>query len=226
MSINEVYQIVNYIANKDQSGNTFKPEQFNLLAKVAQLDFINKRLGNLKALGPQGTPPFGYRSVRKVHEDLRPLVVGPITIPIAPNTGLFMYPYGYLWPDAIHKNDFSQINEVAPDEYPRVKHNTVYPPTAEYPVVVHRGVYGFVDPYTIGSFSMSYVQSPPDPKWGYTPLNGEEVWDPTTSVDFQVNPRTNAHFEIALLILSMVGVNLSMPQLLTQYAEMKEKTTG
>lgn len=226
MNINEVYTLCNYVANKELAGNTFKPAQFNLLAKVAQLDFINKRLGNLKTLGPQGTPPFGYRSVRKVHEDIRPLVVGPLTINITPNTGLFMYPYGYIWPDAIHKNDFSQIFEVAPDEYPRVKHNTVYPPTSDYPVVVHRGAYGFIDPYTIGSFAMSFVQAPPEPVWGYTEINGVEVWNPTTSVDFQVNPYTNAHLEICCIILQYVGVNLSVPQLVTQFAAMKEQTTG
>lgn len=226
MNINEVFELVNYVANKSQSGNTFTPEQFNIVAKVAQLDFISKRLGNLKALDQMRVPPFGYKSNRKVDEDLRPLVVGPLTIPIAVNTGLFMYPYGYMWPDAIHKNDFLPIWEVDSDEYPSVKHNTVIPPSSDYPVVVHRGAYGFIDPYTIGSFGMSYVKSPPEPRWGHTMNGNTPVWNPTTSVDFAVNPYTNAHFEICCGILSMVGINLQMPDLLTAWAEMKEKTTG
>lgn len=227
MNINDCYLLCQYICNKEQVGNTFSPDQFNLLAKVAQLDFISKRLGNLKALGQQQTPPFGYKSNRKVDEDLRPLVQPPITIPIEPNTGLFMYPYGYMWPDAVHKNDFNLIQEVDSDQYPRIKHSTIYPPTSDYPVLVNRGVYGFIDPYTIGSFGMSYVKSPPEPHWGYTePSPGVLVWDPTTSVDFTVNPYTNAHFECVLLILQLVGINLSVPDLITKFAMMKEQTTG
>ena len=96
-------------------------------------------------------------------------------------------------------------------------------PDSDYPVVIHRGPYGQIDPYTIGTFGMSYVRAPRDPFWNYS---GSEVYTPIGSVDFEVNPYTNAHFEIVLGILSMVGINLSMPELISQWAELKEKTTG
>lgn len=226
MNINECRELVNYVVNKNQSGNTMTTDQFNLLAKVAQLDFISKRLGNLKTLDQNRTPPFGYKSNRKVDEDLRPLVQPPLQIPIQVNTGLFMYPYGYMWPDSIHKNDFSRIYDVDSDEYPSVKHSTVVPPSSDYPVVVHRGVYGFIDPYTIGSFSMSYVKSPPEPRWGFVLDGNVERWEPATSVDFAVNPYTNAHFEICALMLQMIGISLAVPDLVTAFAKMKEDTTG
>jgi hypothetical protein len=226
MTINEAYQLIQYIANKNQSGNTFTPSEFNRLAKVAQMDFISKRLGNLKALGPNGVPSFGYKSNRKVHEDLRPLVYGPIGIPVQPNTGLFMYPYNYIWPDSVHKLDWRPITEVSSDEYPHVKHSSITPPTEEYPVIVHRGPYGFIDPYTIGVFGMSYVKTPQDPYWNYTGSSGTEVYNPVGSVDFQVNPFTNAHFEICCIILSAVGISLAVPDLVSAWAEMKEKTSG
>jgi hypothetical protein len=223
MTIDEAYSLCKYVANKDQNGNTFKPAQFNMLAKVAQMDFISKRLGNVKLIGQSGSTPFGYQSNRKVHEDLRPLVYGPVGIHIQPNTGLFTYPYGYIWPDAVHKLDWTPIWEVATDEYPHVKKSTVIPPSSDYPVVVHRGAYGYIDPYTIGMFGMSYVKMPADPIWNYTVVNNEEVYNPIGSVDFQVSP--NSHFELVLTILQMAGVNLDMPMLL-QYADQKEQITG
>jgi hypothetical protein len=226
MTIDEVYRFCNYVANKNASGKTFRPSDFNLLAKVAQLDFISKRLGNPKTLGPTGVPPFGYGSNRKIHEDLRPLIYGPIGIPIQANTGLFQYPYNYIWPDSVHKLDWSPIREVASDEYPTVKKNTVITPDSDYPVVVHRGPYGFIDPYTIGTFGMSYLRAPQDPYWNFTGVAGQEVYNPIGSVDFQVNQYTNAHFEICCLILSAVGINLSTPELITAWADYKEKTTG
>lgn len=226
MSIDELYQLCLYAANKNQSGQKFRPAQFNVLAKVGQLNFISKRLGNIKTLGPTGVPPFGYKSTRKVHEDLRPLIYGPIGIPIQPNTGLFQYPYNYIWPDAVHKLDFTPITELTSDEYPWAKKDTLAPPSSEYPVIVHRGPYGFIDPYTIGTFGMSYVRTPVDPYWNWTEVNGEPVYNPAGSVDLQVNPYTNAHFEIAMIILSFVGVNLAVPDLITAFAEMKERTNG
>jgi hypothetical protein len=224
MNINEVYQLINYIANKEQTGNTFKPAQFNLLAKVAQLDFINKRLGNIKTLDPNRVPQFGYKSTRKIDVDLRPLVYGPIQVPIA-SSGNFVYPYGFMWPDSVHKNDFSTIKEVDSDEYPFIKKSTVVPPTSDYPIIIYRNPYGFIDPYSIGSFSMSYVKAPPDPAWGFTDVSGTEVYNPATSVDFSVNPYTNAHMEISMIILAMVGINLSMDQI-TAYAVGKEQSTS
>lgn len=226
MSINDCFVLINYICNKDKSGKTFRPADFNTLAKVAQLDFISKRLGNVKLLGPNGVPQYGYQSNRKVHEDLRPLIYGPIGIPIQANTGLFNYPYNYIWPDAVHKLDWNPIDEVDSDQYPHVKHSTIYPPTEEYPVVVHRGPYGFIDPYTIGMFGMSYVRAPRDPQWGYVMDGDTEVYSPANSIDFEVNPYTNAHFEICLLILACVGINLQLPDVISAFAEMKERTTG
>lgn len=225
MSIDEAYQLCNYVANKNLSGNTFAPSQFNLLAKTAQLDFISKRLGNPKTLGPSGVPPFGYKSNRKIHEDLRPLVYGPIGIPIQPNTGLFQYPYNYIWPDAVHKLDWTPIREIDSDQYPFVKKSTIVPPTEDYPVLVPRGPYGFVDPYTIGQFGMTYLRAPVDPYWNYTVVNDAPVYNQVGSVDFQVNPYTNAHLEIILIILQYCGINLDMAQL-TAFAAQKEQITG
>jgi hypothetical protein len=225
MNINDVFVLVNYIANKEQSGNTFTPSQFNLLARVCQLEFISNRIGNIKNLKPNDVPPFGYKSSRKVDEDLRPLVYGPINIPILSN-GNFNYPDGYMWPDAIHKTDFSQIYEVDSDQYPFIKKSTVIPPSTDYPIVIYRSPYGFIDPYNISQFSMSYVKVPDIPIWGYDePQPGVLVYNPSKSTDFKVNPYLNAHLEICLLILQKSGVNLQMADIV-QYAMAKEDSTG
>jgi hypothetical protein len=209
------------VANKEQSGNTFTPSQFNLLAKISQLEFISKRLGNIKMIdGRSQVPPFGYKSTRKVDIDLRPLIYGPINIPIN-SSGNFNYPSGFIWPDAVHKNDFKPITELDSDEYPHVKHSVFEPPTEDYPVLIYRNPYGFIDPYNIGSFGMSYVKTPPDPIWGFTVVDGQETYNSATSQDFTVNPYTNAHLEICCIILMHVGISLSVEQL-TAYAAAKE----
>lgn len=79
MTIDKVYQFVNFVANKEQRG-AFTPAQFNMLAPIAQIEFISKVLGNEQLLNGRGLPPYGFKSNRKIDTLLRPLVVGPVTI--------------------------------------------------------------------------------------------------------------------------------------------------
>lgn len=219
MTIDRVYSLCQFIANKDQRGN-FTPSEFNQLAKVAQLEFMSTRIGNIKIMNQQGVPQYGYESTWRIHEDLRPFVYGPVTIPIRTN-GDFEYPYGYIWPDAIHKNNFWPIDRLTADQYTFRKHSTITPPTADYPVCIMRNPYGFIDPYSIGSFGMSYVKMPPDPVWGYTTVNNAPVFNPATSVDLIVPPL--CYLEIVMLILQHVGINLSALQI-TEYANLKTRS--
>lgn len=178
-------------------------------------------MGNIQLIGKGGTAPIGYKSTRRIDEDLRPLVYGPIQIPISNPSGLFSYPYGYIWPDSIHKNDFRRIQIVDSDQYPFMKHSRITPPTEQYPVCVFRGEYGFIDPYSIGSFQMSYLKYPRDPYWNYNEVNDQAIYNPIGSVELTLPEHT--HLEIAMMILQNLGINLSATEV-AQYAVMKEQT--
>jgi hypothetical protein len=77
---------------------------------------------------------------------------------------------------------------------------------------------------------LSYVKNPVDPNWDYTIVDGQPVYNATStpgqtgkvSQDFSVNPNTNAHLEICFMILQSVGVNLDALQI-TQYSLQKEQ---
>lgn len=216
--IDEVYQLVNFICDKNGRGY-IPPAKFNLLAKQCQLEFISSRLGNIKQLNQRGVAPFGYKSNRRIDIDLRPLVYGPETIPIN-NRGNFTYPYNFMWPDAWHKNDFTEINEIESDEYPFVKKNSIITPNEDYPVIIFRNPYGFIDPYTIGSFQLSYVRYPDDPVWGYDLINDNAVYNGAKSVDFTI--RNISMMDITALIVEKVGINLKAGDL-AQYAMLKQQ---
>lgn len=217
--IDQVFQLCNFISNKEQRGN-ISPAQFNVLARSVQFEYISKRIGNIKIINERGVPAFGYESTWRIHEDLRPLIFGPITIPIQP-TGAFAYPYGYVWPDSVHTNDFKDIRRLTADQYPKVKHSQVHPPTAEYPVMIMRGQYGFIDPYSIGSFQMSYLKLPPDPVWGYVVINNVPVFDEGLSTDFSITALSVN--ELSMMVLQHVGINLGDAEI-SQYANIKENT--
>lgn len=216
--IDEVFQLVNFISDKNGRGY-IPPASFNLLAKQCQLEFVSSRLGNIKQLNQKGVPPYGYKSNRRIDIDLRPFVYGPVPINITPQ-GNFNYPYDFMWPDAWHKNDFTEINEVASDEYPSIKKNNIIGPTEDYPVIIFRNPYGFIDPYTIESFMMSYVQYPKDPVWGYDVVNDQSVYNESKSTDFTV--KNISMMDITALIIEKIGVFLEDGQL-TQYSIAKQQ---
>lgn len=218
MIISRVFDLVNAISNKEQRGH-ITPSQFNLLAEMAQLEYISKRIGKINFINNRGIPEMGYESTWRIHEDLRPMVDGPISIPIENPSGNFHYPYGYIWPDAIHKNDFTPITRLTADQYTHKKRSVITPPSAAYPVVVMRGQYGFIDPYNIGSFQMSYLKVPPTPVWGFGMVNDAPVFDANLSVDFTIPPL--AYIELSMIILSHVGINLNEASI-TQFAMTKE----
>jgi hypothetical protein len=217
VKIDQVYRLCQSVLNVEQRGN-LPPAQFNLLAEMAQLEYISKRVGNIKIFDQKGVPNHGYESSWRIHEDLRPMVYGPEVIPIAGN-GNFVYPYGYIWPDAVHKTDFTPIKRITADQYPHLKRHPITPPTADYPIMIMRGQYGFIDPYSIGSFSMSYLKKPPTPVWGYGNINDKPVFDENLSVDLTITD--SAMNEIAMIILQHMGINLSSSEV-SAYAASKE----
>jgi|SRR6185369_1615666 len=209
--IDEVYQLVNYISDKNGRGY-LPPAQFNLLAKNCQLEFVTTRLGNLRQPSP------AYKSNRRTDVDLRPFLYGPITIPINAN-GDFVYPSGFMWPDSWQKNDFSSIVEIQSDEYPFIKKNVILPPTEAYPYIIFNNPYGFIDPYSIGSFKLQYIKYPNDPIWGYNVVNDVPVYNAATSTDFTLG--LISMMDITAMILEKVGINLNKEMIL-QYSQTKQ----
>ena len=209
--IDEVYSLVNYISDKNGRGY-IPPAKFNLLAKTCQLEFISTRLGNLR------NPVPGYKSNRRVDTDLRPFLYGPISVPIRSN-GDFTYPDGFMWQDSWQKLDFSPITDIQSDQYPAIKKSVIIPPTEDNPIIIFNNPYGFIDPYSIGSFLFSYVKYPDDPVWGYDVVNDEPVYNPNTSVDFKLG--IISMMDITALILEKVGMNLNKDSILS-YAVQKQ----
>lgn len=222
MIIDRVFSLVKIVSNKEQRGD-ITPARFNVLAEMAQLEYMSKRVGNLNRISDRtGTPKFefGYDANWRIHEDLRPMIAGPETIPLD-GQGNFNYPYGYIWPDAVHKIDMTPIKRITQDQYPHIKRSAIIAPSSDYPVVIFRGQYGFVDPYQIGSISMSYLKVPPLPVWGYGVVNNEPVFDANLSTDFSVPPM--AANEIALIILQHLGIYLSSAEI-SAFAASKESS--
>ena len=71
ISINELKTYIDFISNKEQSGNNYTPEQFNMLVKRAVED-IQRWLIGLEAQYQPGAPvpAVAYEVTQKVKDDL------------------------------------------------------------------------------------------------------------------------------------------------------------
>lgn len=220
ITIDQVYKFILFIANKEQRGD-IPPAKFNNLAVIAQMEVISELLGNNENLNERGVPPYGYRANRKTNESLRPLLKGPENISIR-TSGEFDYPYGFIWPDAFSKSDFNPITELQEDEYPFRKQSHIVPPTSDYPILIFRNPYGFIDPYNIGTFKLSYLQRPPDPEWAFNTVSDEPIYNAGASVQFTLS-QDFALIRIAMKILQYVGVNLSSGEI-SELGFLKDKS--
>jgi hypothetical protein len=135
--------------------------------------------------------------------------------------GSFTYPDGMLWPDAVHKLDWSPITMADTDEYPGLKTSDLHPPTTDYPVCVFRNPKGYIDPISLSNFRMSYLAMPDDPYWAYVVTNDEAVYTTSGSVNFAIHQL--GHQWICQVILQAIGINLDATQI-TAYAQMKEES--
>lgn len=219
MTIDQAYQFVNYVVNKEQQGEV-TAAQFNILAPLAQLSVINNRL--LPKYDDKGVLVKGFGVNDKLREEFRPLLKNPQTISVT--SGIAAYPADYLHIDAMLTSTGRIITEAHPDEIAILNQSQVKAPSATYPkYVVHQDGFN-VYPTSITSIKLAYLRKPLNPVRNYTTTNDRTVYAATggevgdgTSQDFELGILT--HLEICMNILSSVGVNLSLDKVVA-YAEL------
>lgn len=216
MTIDQAYNFVQFVYNKNQSGY-ISPSQFNNLAPIMQISLINDRIGNVKSY--QGdVPPYGFGMNQKIREELRPLLVQPTTKTVT--AGVMTVPDDYLYYDTVSVNG-RQAQEVTEDEILELNNSLIKPPTVQYPKwVIHGNGFNFY-PTSITSVNLSYLRRPVAPKWNYDIVNDQPVYNPTGSQDFETGETT--HYEVCARILQAVGLNLKLGEIV-QWAELAQQT--
>ena len=192
LGVDKVYRFVQFVSNKESRG-WVDPEEFNLAAELSQITAYSKREAN-------------FIATKKILNDLRPFI--KVSPAISPTTGLCAYPadlrhFTSGWMDA----DFQEITELTQGELAPAMKSTVDPPTAAYPAGVQRDTGLQLYPTTISAdIRMEYIGSPVAPEWAYTVVSGRPVYASGSSTDFGFDEVL--FLEIAMLILSNIGVNL------------------
>jgi len=219
MTIDALYQWINFMSNKQQSG-AISPDEFNLCLDALYLEPMKIKIGLPEAY-QVGVPtaPQAYQVSQTITDELRKFIV-PLVI--NKNTsGYFPIPANYV---AFSTLRYIQIEEAEEcDEQPIVIDNsveivtdgelslrlpnTITPPTFDYPIGAYFEQGIKVYPKEIDQVTLTYVRKPLKPFRNYTiTANDENIFDPTGSVDLEYPDIM--HNDFAVIVAKYFGINL------------------
>lgn len=165
MDVNQVYDLIKFIANKNQQG-FITPSQFNLIINQAQNSYTSFLLGSFQQYTP-GRPiarvELGNNSV--VRQRLVPIIkLATLTID---GTGFSPYPSDYVQVDAIKTTAFQRVRFAQQDNLYSY-YNSVIDPVATNPIYLLEDNGFRFYPINLATASLSYVSDPVDIVWAYT----------------------------------------------------------
>lgn len=216
MTINEMFNWVNFLANKSQSG-AISPDEFNMACSVVNMDFFKLKVGLPEEYMIGGAMARQmYQVSQKITDDVKFLIT---KVTLTRNVSdYFALPSDY---GAYSKLTYRYVDnvdclavastrpiEVCTDlEYGERVDNSITYPTLKRPVANYNSLGLEILPTEITSVELTYLKIPTTPIRQYT-INGndESVYNPTGSVDFAY-PKTT-HNDICIRIMGYIGINI------------------
>lgn len=218
INVNTVYTTVLSILNKEQRGY-MTPDEFNKLATQVQLEIFESYFEDLnqQLRVPQSDTEYADRQ-KNIDNKLS----------IFKTSGSCTYqPQGYFSvPLDLHKigtviyNDEIEVERVQPNDLLYINLSPLTKPTTTFPIYTYEDVpvsYSpkiYVYPRTIQSnISTTYLRKPADVVWGYSGIGGVPwvsgpfIYNPATSVQFELDASEQTNVIIKVLLYAGVIVN-------------------
>ena len=227
IDVNELYEFVQFVANKEQNGY-IKPDEFNLATDRAQMQFFMERYNNPAEYQPgRPIPRVAFQQSQKVSDDLRIFVT---TQNINDGEDIAALNDTYVHLVSLRTTNGRHVKLLDDSELGHVLNSALTPPTTTYPVAYIVDNKINIEPAT--GCLLTYLRRPQKPNWTYfQDISGNPtdslgnpltypVFDDANSSDLEFPDET--FNEIAIRILSFVGINLRENQL-SQFAELKKQ---
>ena len=233
VNINDVYQRVLFIANKEQRGY-ITPDEFNSYAAQAQLEIFEgyfiKQFQTMQA--PMSEADYANISMNveeKINEFHAQVSVS------ADSNGVYPYPTGQETPALPVFYRLTNVtvagricDEVMHNKLTYINLSPLTAPTVAQPVMVRRAngvqVYPSIPTTTDSNGNllfpvvMDYLRRPVDPVWGFlttvtnpdgTTTTIEPTYNAATSTDFELHPSDEQ--DLVYKILTLAGVAIKQP---------------
>lgn len=235
ISVNEVKQYSDYISNKEQSGNSITPEQFNLLLRRGLDDLFKQRYGLPEEYQPgMPLPRMAYEVTQKMKDDLR---MCKVTDSFSVDSkGQMLLPEDYVHYTRLtyvyYQNNkeagkpderFVGIEVIDDDKWDSRRTHPVKIPNKKKIIIGNFNSDNIeFYPRDLGKVEMAYLRYPQTPVWAFT-VDAEDnvVFDPGNSVDIEM-PKILTN-DLTRIILSYIGINLRESGLVSYIEEIKAK---
>jgi hypothetical protein len=238
MTLGAMYDLLNFIGNKDFSGNIITPKRFQMLLPIIQLDWFRKKYGLPEGYQPGRPIPNEYIEItQKNLDDMKSFKVFLKNVPVV--NGKVNYPADYCHKAELTNNFTIKINKVDTvlpkglevlneSQLSSRLGNFTKRPVSRMPICTFRSDAIYVWPFEVAdnvpdpitAVDFAYYRWPIDPVFSYTQGDGFITYDPANSIELEV-PR-DEHLIIARMTLSYIGINLRENDI-TVYAETKLK---
>lgn len=218
MNINEVYTIVQFIANKNQSGY-ISPDDFNNAFNLAQQQYFRQLIEDIQGWDANRKRirlPMG--NAQPTIQKVAPFIIKVTATPV-PGTGILNKPADLANLLAVRVGDNTKrVWRVEHDRIADHLSSAVDPP-AESPIFTEYGTSYQFYPLSIGTVSFDYLRTPPDAVWAYTMSGGRPIYDAGASID-PLWADTEIT-EVIIRVLLMFGISIQAPQLVQYYGSIK-----
>lgn len=220
-NINDCYELIKLIANKNQQG-FLSPAQFNRAWDSAEL----QRFTELND-PPEGYQPgrpvalLAYGVTRKVNDDLDRFVARDQFRPTA-QVPYWTRPTGMVHAVSLlaeYEGELVPVEEIGHAELGTRLRSSINPPDLEYPVVIFGAGQMEVYPPVVPRVLVTYLRYPVPGRWVGNTLNARLVYDETRSRQPEW-PR-DVWNDLVIRALAFLGINLKAPDL-QQFAELKK----
>jgi len=228
ISIDEVYQTVLALANKEQRGY-ITPQEFNLFANQAQMEIFEQYFYDLNQFKRVPGNSSGYADmVKNLEEKISLFEIYDKAYSVVGDFGrinlnehddiyrLTMVRVLYSG-KAFRKAEQIQLSELnAIGDSPLTRWSKQRPvyirySTTQVPAVPDRiGIYPY--PESGNNVYVSYIKFPQKPNWAYITAEETPIYNDNASIDFELHYSDKS--ELVYRILAFAGVSIERPQLI------------
>lgn len=221
IDVNKVYRVVLAITNKEQRGY-LTPDQFNRIARQAQLDIYEKTFYDYnRAMRKQAVGDF------REYSDIASNVKDKIDI-FARQTNLTHSTGSATEPTELYRligvfstNRQVEFEEVRKEELPYLLSSKLNQPTEAYPVYyAEANTIKILPANYSGQILIDYLTAPSDPEWVRDPaITSRYEYSSSLSTDFEIHESDET--DLVIKILAYTGVIIKDPTVI-QVAAQKE----
>jgi len=203
VNINTVYQRVLAVLNKEQRGYV-TPQEFNLFANQAQLDLFEQYFYDINQFGRIPGNETEYSDMVDLLE--KKLAIFETSADLVASAGKFTLPSDMYKLGAILYNNI-EVERITPKEWIYINQSPLTTPSNARPIYKTAGTNLIEAKGTAtltSGVSAQYVKKPATVIWAHKTLFNEPLYDPTNSVNFELD--VSEETELVIKILELCGI--------------------